>query len=134
MPISTCLLTATATEQLVKAVNSKTYCIISPFIGRITSAETIKQISIYILFWLFIINMNKEQKKAIILCYPIPYILKVKAQLKAKGKTSKLWRNKTCHDECIKIRIKCDTCSMKPGDSSQSFLTNSQNFSVINDL
>ena len=30
--------------------------------------------------------MNKEQKKAIILCYPIPYILKVKAQLKAKGK------------------------------------------------
>ena len=86
MPISTCLLTATATEHLVKAVNSKTYCIISPSIGIITSAETIKQISIYILFWLFITNMNKEQKKPNILCYPIPYILKVKAQLKAKGK------------------------------------------------
>lgn len=59
---------------------------------------------------------------------------KGKSTAERKRETSKLWRNKTCHDECIKIRIKCDTCSMKPGDSSQSFLTNSQNFSVINDL
>ena len=41
---------------------------------------------------------------------------KGKSTAESKRETSKLWRNKTCHDECIKIRIKCDTCSMKAGD------------------